>query len=130
MMIVPPMFTVPNGLYVVPSPLNRRPCITAFGTRFPPKFAYPSQVQTYVPFSVPTLQTCATDAGPAVADVPVPSAIAAAKHSDAQAKAKEVIVFLTSFVFMIVFFLILFCCCWPSLLSQYEESFLAVHRVQ
>jgi hypothetical protein len=55
-----------------------------------------------MPLSVPTLQIC-EGAGPAVADVP--SAIAAAKQTDAQAKVKELIMFLTNFVFMIVFFL-------------------------
>jgi len=54
---------------------------------------------------MPTLQTCASAAARAVVDVP--SAIAAAKHSDAQAKAKELIMLLTNFVFMIVFFLVL-----------------------
>jgi hypothetical protein len=64
--------------------------------------------------SVLTLQTCA-GAGPAVADVP--SAIAAAKHTDAQAKAKELIMFLTNFVFMIVSFYFLFLF-WPSVTSR------------
>jgi hypothetical protein len=50
---------------------------------------------------MPTLQPCASAAGPAVADVP--SAIAAAKHTNAQAKARELIMFLTNFVFMICF---------------------------
>jgi hypothetical protein len=85
-------------MIVVPSPLNRMPCITAFGTRFPPRFAYPSRVHRYKPFSLPTLQTCAPVAARAVADVP--SDIAAARHADAQAKAKELIMIFVNFVFM------------------------------
>jgi hypothetical protein len=53
---------------------------------------------------MPTLQTCPSAAARAVVDVP--SAIAAAKHTNAQAKARELIMLLTNFVFMIVFFLI------------------------
>src|SRR6476659_5752190 len=41
---VPPMFTGPNVLSVVPSPLKRRPCITATGTKFPLRFSYASKV--------------------------------------------------------------------------------------
>jgi hypothetical protein len=48
---------------------------------------------------VPTLQTCA-GAGPAVVDVP--SAIAAAKHTNAQAMAKELIIIFVNFVFIVV----------------------------
>jgi hypothetical protein len=51
---------------------------------------------------MPTLQTCASGARPAVADVP--SAIAAAKHANAQAKAKELIVVLINFVFISIVF--------------------------
>jgi len=54
---------------------------------------------------VPTLQTCASAAARAVADVP--SAIAAAKHTDAQAKAKELIIIFVNFVFIVV---LSFCC--------------------
>jgi hypothetical protein len=100
MIIVPPMFTVPKALIVVPSPLNRVPCITAFGTRFPPRFAYPSKVHRYKPLSMPTLQPCASASGPAVADVP--TVIAAAKHTDAQPKAKELIIIFVNFVFIVV----------------------------
>ena len=99
MVIVPPIFTVPNGLNVVPSPLNRRPCITAFGTRFPPKFAYPSKVHRYKPLSIPTLQCLSTSAR-AVADVP--GAIVAAKQTNAQVKARELIIVLVNFVFIVV----------------------------
>jgi hypothetical protein len=54
---------------------------------------------------MPTLQPCASAAGPAVADVP--SAIAAAKHTNAHAKSKELIIRLTGFTFisLISFFL-------------------------
>jgi hypothetical protein len=75
---------------------------------------YPSKVQIYKPLSLSalhTLETCSSAAARAVVDVP--SAIAAAKHTKAQAKAKELIILLTNFVFMIVlvlsgvFFLVL-----------------------
>src|SRR5206468_3866446 len=118
--IKPPMFTVPNGLNVVPSPLNRRPCIMAFGTRFPPTFWYPSQVHTYTPFSMPTLQTCASAAARAVADVPGPSAIAAAKHTNPQEKARQLTIIFVNFVFIvIVSFCLSFFLFWPSLASRY-----------
>jgi hypothetical protein len=84
--IKPPMFTVPNVLNVVPSPLNWRPCIMAFGAKFPPKFSNPSKVHRYKPLSMCTLQTCPSAAAPAVADVP--SAIAATRLTNAQAKSK------------------------------------------
>src|SRR5206468_10663644 len=95
------MFTVPNGLNVVPSPLNRRPCITAFGTRFPPKFAYPSKVHTYRPCSVCTLQGCGNRAV-ARAVLDVPRAIAATRQPNAQVKARELIIVLVNFVFIVI----------------------------
>src|SRR6266545_3456472 len=100
MIIVPPMFTVPKALNVVPSPLNRVPCITAFGTRFPPKFAYPSKVHRYKPFTMPTLQTCGSGAGPALPDVP--TAITATRQTNAQVKARELIIVLVNFVFIVI----------------------------
>src|SRR3982750_887263 len=94
------MLTVPKGLNVVPSPLNWRPCITAFGTRLPPTFWYPSKVHRYKPLSMCTLQPRASGADCAVADVP--GATAAAKHTDAQAKARELIIIFVNFVFIVV----------------------------
>jgi hypothetical protein len=49
---------------------------------------------------VPTLQTWLSAAARAVAEVP--SVIAAAKHTDAQAKAKELIIIFVNFVFIVV----------------------------
>src|SRR6266403_5477237 len=95
------MFTVPNGLNVVPSPLNRRPCITAFGTRFPPKFAYPSKVHKYRPCSVCVLQGCGNRAV-ARAVLDVPSAIAATRQPNAQVKARELIIVLVNFGFIVI----------------------------
>src|SRR5207248_7628922 len=122
---VPPIFTVPNGLNVVPSPLNRRPCIMAFGTKFPLKFWYPSKVHRYKPFRVP-LQTRPSAAARAVADVP--DAIVTAKHTNAQTKARELIMIFLNFVFIVVFS---FCLSVVVLaffdLLFREESFLAVH---
>src|SRR6266487_2006288 len=100
MIIVPPMFTVPKALNVVPSPLNRVPCITAFGTRFPPKFAYPSKVHRYKPFTMPTLQTCGSGAGPALPDVP--TAITATRQTYAQVNVREFIIVLVNFVFIVI----------------------------
>src|SRR5437867_173630 len=95
------MFTVPNGLNVVPSPLNRRPCITAFGTRFPPKFAYPSKVHRYRPCNVCTLQGCGNFAV-ARAVPEVPSAIATTRQPNAQVKARELIIVLVNFGFIVI----------------------------
>src|SRR5438046_10111890 len=93
------MFTAQNGLNVVPSPSNRRPCMTAFGTRFPPQFAYPSKVHRYHPLSMSTRQ-CLSAAARAVADVP--GAIVAAKHTNAQPKARELIIIFVNFVIIVV----------------------------
>jgi hypothetical protein len=71
----------------------------AFGTKFPPKFAYPSKVHRYKPLSMPTLQTRAS-AARAVADVL--GAIVAAKHTNAQAKARELIIIFVNFVFIVI----------------------------
>src|SRR5207244_13653117 len=94
------MFTVPKVLSVVPSPLNRRTCITVVGIRVPPKFEYASKVHIYEPLSMPTLQTCPSAAARAVADVP--GAIVTAKHTNAQAKARELIMIFVNFVFIVV----------------------------
>src|SRR5947207_12030491 len=110
------MLTVPNSLISVPSPLNRVPCIMAFGTRSPPTFWYPSKVTRYKPLSMPTLH-CLSAAARAVADVP--GAIVAAKHTNAQAKARELIIILVNFVFIVV---VSFC------LSFFVLAFVALHR--
>src|SRR5207237_10285530 len=121
------MFTVPNVLSVVPSPLNRRPCIAATGTKIPLKSSYASKVHTYEPFSMPTLQTRPpSPAARAVADVP--GAIVTATHTNAQAKARELIMIFVNFVFIVVFS---FCLSVVVLaffdLLFREESFLALH---
>ena len=97
----------------------------AFGTKFPPKFWYPSKVHRYKPFRVP-LQTRPSAAARAVVDVP--GAIVTAKHTNAQAKARELIMIFVNFVFIVVFS---FCLSVVVLaffdLLFREESFLAVH---
>jgi hypothetical protein len=117
---------VPNGLNVVPSPLNWRPCIMAFGTKFPPKFSDPSKVHRYKPLSMCTLQTCPSAAARAVAGVP--GAITATRHTNAQANARELIMIFVNFVFIVV---VSFCFGFVVLaffdLLFREESFLAVH---
>jgi hypothetical protein len=72
----------------------------AFGTKLPSKFWYPSKVHKYKPLSMPTLQARASVAARAVADVP--GAIVAAKHTNAQAKARELIIIFVNFVFIVV----------------------------
>jgi hypothetical protein len=57
-------------------------------------------VDKYKPFSMPTLQTCPSAAARAVPDVP--SAIVAAKHTNAQAKARELIMIFVNFVFIVI----------------------------
>jgi hypothetical protein len=58
---------------------------------------------------MPTLQSRASAAARAVADVP--GAIVAAKHTNAQANAKELIMIFVNFVFIvIVSFCLSFCC--------------------
>jgi hypothetical protein len=66
---------------------------------------------------MPTLQTCA-GAGPAVADVP--SAIAATRLTNAQARSEQLAMLLISFVFIVV---VSFCfkfsfLLWPSLIPH------------
>jgi hypothetical protein len=64
-----------------------------------------------------TLQ-CLSVAARAVADVP--GAIVAAKHTNAQAKARELIMIFVNFVFIvIVSFCLGFLLFWPSLISGY-----------
>jgi hypothetical protein len=56
-----------------------------------------------MPLSVPTPQTRSV-AARAVADVPGPSATAAARHTNAQATARELIIIFVNFVFIVVVF--------------------------
>jgi hypothetical protein len=103
------MFAVPNGTVTVPFPLNWRPCKRAFGIGFPPKFWYPSKVHRYKALNVCTPQ-CASAAARAVVDVP--SAIVAAKHTDAQAKDREPIIIFVNFVFIVVVSFCFKLCCF------------------
>jgi hypothetical protein len=50
---------------------------------------------------MPTLQTCPSAAARAVVDVP--SVIVATKHTNAQAKARELIMIFVNFVFIVIF---------------------------
>jgi hypothetical protein len=52
---------------------------------------------------MPTLQP-RVSAARAVADVPGPNAIVAAKHANAQVKAREPIIVFVNFVFIVLFF--------------------------
>jgi hypothetical protein len=69
---------------------------------------------------------CASAAARAVADVP--GAIVAAKHTKAQAKARELIIIFVKFVFIVVVSFYLRFLFWPSVALHREELFLAVHR--
>src|SRR5436305_12663711 len=114
------MLTVPNGLNVVPSPLNWRPCIMAFGAKFPPKFWNPSKVHRYKPLSMCTLQTCPSAAARAVAGVP--GAITATRHTNAQANARELIMIFVNFVFIVVVSFCLGFVVWPSLIFCFVRN--------
>jgi len=62
---------------------------------------------------MPTLQTRPSAAARAVADVP--GAIVTAKHTNAQAKARELIMIFVNFVFIIIFPFNFLFSLWPSL---------------
>jgi uncharacterized MAPEG superfamily protein len=66
---------------------------------------------------MPTLQTRASAAARAVADVP--GAIVAAKHTNAQANARELIIIFVNFVFIGVVSFRLSFLFWPSLIPRY-----------
>jgi hypothetical protein len=75
---------------------------------------------------MPALQPCASGSGRAVADVP--TAIVAAKHTNAQPMAKELIMIFVNFVFIVVVsFRLSFSCFGRRWLLVIELSFLAVH---
>jgi hypothetical protein len=67
---------------------------------------------------MPTLQTCASAAARAVPDVP--GAITATRQTNAQVKARELIIILVNFVFIVVVsFCLSFFLLWPSLIPRY-----------
>jgi hypothetical protein len=74
---------------------------------------------------MPTLQTLPSTSARAVAGVP--GAIVAAKQTNAQAKARKLIIIFVNFVFMVIVSFCLVLLCWPSI-PHHEELFLAVHR--
>src|SRR6266404_9099986 len=94
----------------------------AFGTWFPPKFSYPSKVHKYRPCSVCTLQDCGNRAV-ARAVLDVPSAIAATRQPNAQVKARELIIVLVNFGFIVIisFYLIFL------VLAFFDFSLLSCH---
>jgi hypothetical protein len=108
------MLTVANGLTSVPSPLKLIPSTMAFGTATPATMFHPCAANRYELFSVLTLQVSGASAARAVPDVP--RAIAATRLTNAQAKHKQLVVFLSSFVFIVVVsFCLSFFLFWPSL---------------
>jgi hypothetical protein len=75
---------------------------------------------------MPTLQTCASAAARAVADVP--GAIAATKHANAHARSPKLVTFLTSFVFISIISFSCFGLLDSSLLSCHFWPFTGVLR--
>jgi hypothetical protein len=69
---------------------------------------------------------CASAAARAVVDVP--GTIVAAKQTNAQARARELIIVLVNFVFIVVVSFCLSFLVWPSVALHREELFLAVHQ--
>src|SRR5215472_2101462 len=96
--------------------------MTATGTKFPSWFSYASKLTRYKPFSMPTLQTRASAAPRAAADVPGPNAIIAAKHTNAQPTANELIMIFVNFVFIVVSFCLSFL-----VLAFLDSSLLSCH---
>src|SRR6266568_4516207 len=125
------MLTVANGLTSVPSPLKSIPSTMAFGCATPPTMFHPCVANRYEPHRVYTPQggnrvpprVCAR-AVPGVLNV----IVAATKPTNAHAKSEEAIMFVTNFVFMIVFLSNFLFGFWPSLASHRGRSFPAVHR--
>jgi hypothetical protein len=70
---------------------------------------------------MPALQPCGSGSGRAVADVP--TAIVAAKHTNAQPTAKELIIVLVNFVFIVV---VSFCLSFV-VLAFFDSSSLSCH---
>src|SRR5439155_22454404 len=93
----------------------------------PTEVLVPSKVHTYRPCSVCTLQGCGNRAV-ARAVLDVPSAIAATRQPNAQVKARELIIVLVNFVFIvIVSFCLSFFIVLAFLASHRGRSHLAVH---
>ena len=60
----------------------------------------------------------------------MPGAIVAAKHTNAQAKARELIIIFVNFVFMVIVSFCLVLLCWPSLIPIMASQFLPFTEVQ
>jgi hypothetical protein len=72
---------------------------------------------------MPTLQTRASAAARAVAGVPGPSAIIAAKHTNAQPIANKLIMIFVNFVFIVVVFF----CLSLVVVAFFDSSLLSCH---
>src|SRR6266404_1394637 len=96
------MLTVANGLTSVPSPLKSIPSTIAFGCAMPPTMFHPCAANRYEWCSICALQLCGALSARATPDMP--SAIAATKMTDAHANSKELVMRLTSFIFISVSF--------------------------
>ena len=83
----------------------------------PTEVCVPVEGPQIQPLSMCTLQTCPSAAAPAVADVP--AAITATKQTNAQVKARELIIFLVNFVFIVFFLSVFFFLFWPSLILRH-----------
>ena len=96
----------------------------AFGTKFSPNF-HAHRRSIYISLLAYHAQPCGSAAARAEVDVPGPRL--AAKHTNAQATARELIIIFVNFAFIVI---VSFCLSFVVLAffsSHREESFLAVH---
>src|SRR5207244_2781582 len=94
------MLTVAYGLTSVPSPLKLIPSTMAFGCAIPPTMFHPCAVNTHEPCRVYSPQPSARPSASAALDVP--SAIAATRLTSAHANSEQLVIILTSFVFIVI----------------------------
>jgi hypothetical protein len=106
---VPLMLTVANGLISVPSPLKLIPSTMAFGIAAPPTMFHPCVAKRYDPCRVYTPQLGTLLSARAVPDVIATAPRVASPHVNS----KELIIFLSNLVFIVV---VSFCFCCFGLL--------------
>src|SRR5437016_8854805 len=112
------MLTVANGLTSVPSALKSIPSTMAFGTATPPTIFQPCVANRYEPRRVYTPQLAPRLSARAMPGVPI--AIATIRPTTAHAKRKQVVMFLTNFVFISVISFSCFGLLWlPTVRSQF-----------
>src|SRR6266581_6475107 len=113
------MLTVANGLTSVPSPLKSMPSTMAFGTATPPTIFHPCVANRYELRRVCTPQLPPRLWARAVPGLPI--AIATIRPTTAHAKRKQVVMFLTNFVFISVISFSCFGLLWlPTVRSHFR----------